>query len=508
LDEIVGIFLLLQHFLIKIVAIMLPFQDILQNETSLDPQNWDTMRQLSHKMVDDMMDFLQNVQDRPVWQKPTNDMKAFLTTDLPTAPQSPENIYKEFIQHILPFPKGNIHPRFWMWVEGTGTPLGMMADMLAAGMNVNNTIGDHAAMYVDKQVVEWSKQMMGFPDTASGILVSGASLANTTALIVARNAYSKRNIRKKGLKGTSKKLLVYTSTETHGCVQKAVQAIGLGDDAVRKVPTNAHYEMDVTALKRMIDADKAAGYAALCIVANVGTVNTGAIDPLDDILAICKKEKIWLHIDGAFGAVAKLTPEYATRLKAIEQADSLAFDFHKWMYVNYEVACCLIRDGKLHREAFASAPIYLLTHEKGIATGPETMNNYGIELSRGFKALKVWMSLKEHGIAQYTAQIRQNIAQCLYLEALINATPHLEMLVPVTLNIVCFRYNPSGKTEQELFDLNKHILMELHERGIAAPSFTILNGKYAIRVANVNHRSKKEDFEALVRGVLLIGREQ
>jgi aromatic-L-amino-acid/L-tryptophan decarboxylase len=484
---------------------MLPFQEILQNETSLDPKNWDNMRQLGHKMVDDMMDYLQNVRERPVWQKPTDDMKEFLSTNLPTEPQSPESIYEEFFKYILPFPEGNIHPRFWMWVIGTGTPLGMMADMLAAAMNNNNTIGDFSAMYVDKQVVEWSKQMMGFPDTASGILLSGASLANTTALIVARNAYGKRNIRKKGLRGTTAKLVLYTSEATHICVDKSVQSLGLGENALRKVPTNANYELDITALQQMIAADKAAGYTPFCIVANVGTVGTGAIDPLDEILAICKKEKLWLHIDGAFGAVAKLTPEFAPRLKAMEQADSLAFDFHKWMYVNYEVACCLIRDGKLHREAFASDPIYLLKHERGIAGGLDPVNNYGIELSRGFKALKVWMSLKEHGIAQYAAQIRQNIAQSFYLESLVNAHAHLEMLAPVTLNIVCFRYNPQNKTEKELFELNKMILMELHERGIAAPSFTVLKGKYAIRVANVNHRSRKEDFEALVKGVLEIG---
>jgi len=257
----------------------------------------------------------------------------------------------------------------------------------------------------------------------------------------------------------------------------------------------------------MITEDRKAGYQPFCIVGNAGTVNTGSIDPIEELVAIAREENLWLHIDGAFGAIPKLLPEFESELKAIEQADSLSFDFHKWMYVNYEAACVLIRDAHLHREAFASAVNYLTLHERGLSAGPDGFNNYGMELSRGFKALKVWMLLKHYGLDEYRSMIRQNLQQAQYLTELIQQSPTLELLAPVPLNIVCFRYNPGNCSDKELNSLNKEILMRLHEQGIAAPSYTMLNGRYAIRTAITNHRSRFEDFEALINGVVQIGAE-
>lgn len=243
-----------------------------------------------------------------------------------------------------------------------------------------------------------------------------------------------------------------------------------------------------------------------CIVGNVGTVNTGAIDPLDELLAVARENGLWWHLDGAFGALAYLVDAYKPQLRAMCQADSVAFDLHKWMYMPYEIGCVLIRDKALHRAAFGLQPSYLLSHERGLAAGPDPITNYGLELSRGFKALKAWMSLKEHGIEKYARLIRQNIAQCFYLGQLIENEPLLELLTPVTLNVVCFRYRPEQHMPDEALNaLNKEILMQLHERGIAAPSYTLLQGRYAIRVANVNHRSQKADFEALTAAVVDIG---
>jgi glutamate/tyrosine decarboxylase-like PLP-dependent enzyme len=241
-------------------------------------------------------------------------------------------------------------------------------------------------------------------------------------------------------------------------------------------------------------------------VGNVGTVNTGAIDPLDELLAVARENGLWWHLDGAFGALAYLVDAYKPQLRAMCQADSVAFDLHKWMYMPYEIGCVLIRDKALHRAAFGLQPSYLLSHERGLAAGPDPITNYGLELSRGFKALKAWMSLKEHGIEKYARLIRQNIAQCFYLGQLIENEPLLELLTPVTLNVVCFRYRPEQHMPDEALNaLNKEILMQLHERGIAAPSYTLLQGRYAIRVANVNHRSQKADFEALTAAVVDIG---
>ena len=283
--------------------------------------------------------------------------------------------------------------------------------------------------------------------------------------------------------------------------------LGLGADAVRKIAVNENYQIQIPALRQAIEEDQAAGLLPFCVIGNAGTVNTGAIDDLDAIASICQEFNLWFHVDGAFGALAKLTKEYANSLKAIEIADSVAFDFHKWMYVNYEVGCLLVKDREKHRAAFASAPNYLTIHERGLAAGPESLNNYGLELSRGFKALKVWMSLKEHGIEKYQRMIRQNIAQCFYLGSLIEQAENLELMAAVSMNIVCYRFNSGGLSDGELNSINKEILMQLQEKGIAAPSSTILHGKYVIRVANVNHRSRKEDFEALVEATANLGKE-
>jgi glutamate/tyrosine decarboxylase-like PLP-dependent enzyme len=290
-------------------------------------------------------------------------------------------------------------------------------------------------------------------------------------------------------------------------VVKGVEVIGIGSDNFRKVPVDADYRIDVDALQRMIVEDRAAGCQPFCIVGNAGTVNTGAIDPLDELVAIAKEHHLWLHVDGAFGAIPKLLPEFAGALKGLEQADSLSFDFHKWMYVNYEAACVLIRDPQLHREAFTSAVNYLSLHERGLSAGPEAYNNLGMELSRGFKALKIWMLLKQNGLETYRTLIRQNLQQAQHLAGLILMHPELELLAPVPLNIVCFRYNLGNISADKLNKGNKEILMRLHEQGIAAPSYTMLNGQYAIRAAITNHRSKFSDFELLVNETLRIGKE-
>ncbi len=479
-------------------------ESFLEEDQTLDPQDWNTMRQMGHQMVDDMMDYMQHIREQPVWRKFPDVSKQFLQQDVPHGPQNINSIYAEFKEHILPYTKGNIHPRFWAWVQGTGTPLGVMADMLASAMNPNVTLGEHAPMYVDKQVVEWCKQIMHYPATASGILVSGASMANTTALVVARN-YQAADARKKGLASVPGKMAMYCSAETHSCVIKAAEVIGIGTEGVRKIAVTDKYEVDINLLKDAIEKDMAEGYIPFCVVGNAGTVNTGAIDDISALRKICDQYNLWLHIDGAFGAFAKFVPAYAERLKAIEEADSIAIDLHKWMYMPYEVGCTLVKNAEAHRNAFYSAPNYLLNHERGLAAGLDSIQNYGIELSRGFKALKVWMSIKEHGLEKYRALIQQNIAQAFYTGELVNQHAELELLCPVSMNIVCYRFVASSLPTEKLNELNKEIVMRLQEEGIASPSSTVLNGRYAIRVAIVNHRSRMEDFEVLIRETIRIG---
>lgn len=477
----------------------------LLEEPTLDPADWEGFKQLGHRMLEDMFHYLQTSRQRLAWQKPPVDAIGSMQQPLPQWPEDPAAIYEQFFTQVLPYNTENAHPRFWSWVQGGGTPLGMLADMLASGMNTNVSIGDHMPMYVEKQVIDWSKEMMGFPATAGGILLSGASLANITALVVARNHFHDQ-VRKKGLQAVPAQMTMYGSAETHNCVIKGVEVIGIGSDNFRKVPVDADYRVRVDLLRHLIREDREAGLLPFCIVGNAGTVNTGSIDPLDELAAVAREEGLWFHVDGAFGAIPKILPEFDDRLKGIEQADSLSFDYHKWLYVNYEVACVLIRDASIHRAAFASTVTYLVQHERGLSGGPDPVSNYGMELSRGFKALKVWMSIKEHGIDRYRQMIRKNLRQAQYLAGLIDAETHLELLSPIPLNIVCFRYNPGGLSDEALNQLNKEILMSLHEQGIAAPSYTLLQGKYAIRAAITNHRSRMEDFDILTDAVLRIGK--
>lgn len=476
------------------------------NEQSLDPPDWDVVRGLGHRMVDDMMDYLQTIRESPAWKQVPDDILQELRQPLPQHPQNAAAVYEDFTRQVLPYNCNNVHPRFWSWVQGGGTPFGMLADMLASGMNPNLAIGHHAPMYVEQQVLDWSKDIFGFPRTASGILTSGASIANITALIVARNHFSTQ-VKENGLRAVRGQLTVYGSAETHNCVAKGIEVIGIGSRNFRRVPVDEHYRVRTDILQEMIRKDREAGDIPFCIVGNAGTVNTGAIDDLSTLARIAKEENCWYHIDGAFGAIPKLLPEFEERLKGLEAADSLSFDFHKWLYMNYEVGCLLVKDAAAHRAAFSTDVTYLARHDRGLAAGPDPFSNYGMELSRGFKALKVWMLLKEHGVQRYGKQVRRDLEHARYLGELVEQHPALQLMAAVSLNIVCYRYNPGGLAGERLDILNKELLMRLHEEGIATPSFTLLNGNYTIRVAITNHRSILADFDMLVEASVRIGDE-
>ncbi len=485
---------------------MTNYKKILENEQSLDNADWQSMRELGKRMVDDMVDLLQNIEKKPVWQQIPQSSKEFLSKKLPIEGQNPQEIYQEFLDHIAPYYKGAIHPRFFSWVEGNGTLLGAFADFLASSLNPNVAIGEHAAMYVENEVLNWSKEIMGYPNSASGILLSGGSMANITGLIVARNSHANLEVRKKGLKNINAQMVFYCSSETHACMQKASEIMGLGSEGIRKVAVDKSRRIKIDELKKMIHEDKKNGLIPFAIVGNAGIVNTGAIDDLDAIADICAEEKLWFHIDGAYGAAAKITDECSKYLKAIERSDSIAFDFHKWFYVNYEVGCLLVKDAKKHRDAFIVIPNYLSSHERGLASGPESFNNFGMELSRGFKALKIWMSFKEHGIEKYKKQISQNIAQASYLADLVKNEKDLELISHEVLSIVCYRFK-ADLSNEKLNALNKELLIRLHEQKVATPSYTILDGNYVIRVSNTNHRTKKHDLEFLVKESVRIGKQ-
>jgi glutamate/tyrosine decarboxylase-like PLP-dependent enzyme len=436
-----------------------------------------------------------------VWQPIPDAVRAAFHAPLPAGPADLAQTYREFQELILPYNNGNVHPAFMGWVHGGGNVAGMLAEMLAAALNANLGGRDHIPIEVERQIVLWAREMIGFPATASGVFVTGTSIANFIALTVARNAALGLEARRAGIAASGKRLTAYVSAAAHGCIRQAMDLSGLGSDALRVIAMDDHHRIRLDALRQAIAADRAKGDTPFLVIGNAGTVDIGAIDDLAGLAALCRTEKLWFHIDGAFGALAMLAPALAPLLKGIEQADSVAFDFHKWAQVPYDAGFVLIRDGQLHRASFAAPASYLRRETRGLAGGSPWPCDFGPDLSRGFRALKTWFTLKTYGAAGLGAMIARSCALAQYLKSRIEAEPRLELLAPVALNIVCFRYR-SAQADQ----VNAAIVADLHERGIAAPSTTLLDGRLAIRAAIVNHRTQPQDIDVLLDGVLALGR--
>ncbi len=462
---------------------------------TLDPDNWPEFRQTAHAMLDAALDKMQGATEGPVWQAMPDAMKQMLQVPLPV--QGAEiGAVQQQLQDLLPYGVGNTHPRFFGWVHGAGTPAGMIADITAAAMNANLGGRDHGAIYVEKQVVAWVREMFGFPADASGLVVSGTSMATIIALKVARDEALGGAARKDGVDGA--RLVGYASSQAHNCVARAFDLLGLGADALRSVPVSIAYEMDVDTLAEMIAKDRAAGHRPFLIVGTAGSVNVGAFDDLDGLADLAAVQDLWLHIDGAFGAAGVLSETLQPRLKGITRADSLAFDFHKWMHVNYDAGFVLVRDGAAHLAAFSSRPEYLQATERGLAAGNPWPVEYGPELSRGFRALKIWTQIATHGTQTLGTMISKNCAQAQLLADLVTTHPDLTLLAPVASSVVCFRYGDNDA-------VNGEIVMQLQTSGIAAPSVTTLDGQVAIRVNITNHRTQDSDMALLVDEVARIG---
>jgi aromatic-L-amino-acid/L-tryptophan decarboxylase len=476
-----------------------------KNSEDYDLEDWDQMRSLGHRMVDDIIDDLLKLRDKPVWQPVPENVRDHLSTALPDEPIGPEAAYEDFRRYVSPYPRGNTHPRFWGWVNGSGLPLGIFADLLAAAMNSSVGAFENAATLVEEQVLDWLKSMLGFPHATSAVLTSGCSMSNIIGLAVARASSAKVDIRSVGAAGVPKPMILYASSETHSSVRKAVELLGLGRDSLRTIPVDSEFRIDVPALEACIESDRSEGREPFCVIANAGTVNTGAIDNLGRVADLCADHNLWLHIDGAFGALAWLCEELRPTLKGLQRANSLAFDLHKWMYLPYDVGCVFVRDAKAHHDAFSVTPTYLSRTVAGPASHLKSFADCGIELSRRFRALKVWMTLKAYGVQAFERQIRKNVKQAAYLSERIQLHPDLQLAAPARLNVVCFRYVTPCLEPEQLDQLNEELLVRLQMSGTALPSHTILNGRFVIRVAITNHRSDYSDFDLLVETVACLG---
>ena len=489
---------------------------------TFDPTNdaeWTAIRTLGHRMLDDALDAQQALRASPVWRPMPPDTRAMLEAAGPDAGRGAAAAYELFRRHVLPYGIKNSHPRFFGWVQGNGTPLAMLADMLASAMNPHLGGLEQSPTMVERQVVRWFAEWFGIPE-AGGLFVTGGTMANVHALACARVTVLRRlgrDVRRDGVQAWGDQpppspLVFYGSVETHSWAIKAAEWLGLGQRAFRSVPVDENYRVRIDRLTEQLAEDRAAGLTPFCVIGTAGTVNTGATDDLAAIADLCAREDLWFHVDGAFGALAALSPLVREQVKGMERADSLAFDLHKWGSMPFECACVLVRDAQAHHEAFRLTASYLTAGTRGPTAGGMYFNDRGLDLTRGFKALKVWMQLQADGVSHFGRVITRNVEQVRRLVGLIEAHPELECLAPAPLNIVCFRYRPTADVLSagigvDLDALNEELLARLQESGEAMPSSTRIGGRFALRVAHVNHRTTDDDLDHLLAAVIRHGRQ-
>ena len=469
---------------------------------SLDPENWDAFRGVAHRMLDDILNHVMSIDQQPVWQPAPEDARATMRADLPREATGLDGVYDTFKQAVLPYGSGNLHPGFMGWVQGAGTPVGMLAEMLAAGMNPNLGGRDHMPIEVERQILRWMREVFQFPETAGGLFLTGASQANFVALQIARTRALGRDVRRTGLSAFPQ-LTGYGSAETHGCVMRAFEMSGLGGDAFRRIAPDAAGQIDIDALVARIEADIASGHRPFLLVGSAGTVNTGAVDDLHALADVAARFRLHFHVDGALGALAVLSESLAPIMAGLERADSIAFDFHKWGQVPYDAGYLIVRDEAWQKDTFASSAAYLTRADTGLAGGEWWPCDTGPDLSRGFRALKTWFTLKTCGLDGIGRSIAHSCALARLLYERIRDEPSLRLLAPTRLNIVCFGYaGPDGRAPAEL---NRQIVEALHLEGRVAPSLTLIDGVPAIRACLVNHRTTAADIDALIDHTLAIG---
>ena len=468
---------------------------------TLDPEDWHDLRRQGHRMLDDMFDYLEHLRERPVWQPIPSAVREAFRQPLPQTANSLESVHATFMRDILPYAIGNAHPAFMGWVHGGGTAVGMLADMLSAGLNANLGGRDQIPVEVERQVIRWMRELFGFPESASGLFVTGTSMANLLAVWVARTAALGTEVRDAGVAAGGKRLTAYASAGAHSCIAQALDLAGFGRHALRVIPMNDRFQIDIAKLESAIDEDRKRGFTPFFIAATAGSVDVGAIDDLEALADIAAREALWFHIDGAYGALAMLAPEIAPRLKGIARADSIAFDFHKWGQVPYDAGFILVKDSAMHYATFASPAAYLQRVASGMAAGSPWPCDFGPDLSRGFRALKAWFTIQVYGAEKLGTIIAKTCSLAQYLRQRIEAEPVLELLAPVSLNIVCFGYRGADPDT-----LNAAIAVAVQNSGIAAPSTTTINGRLAIRAAIVNHRTQSMDLDNLLAAVVRFGR--
>jgi aromatic-L-amino-acid decarboxylase len=466
-------------------------------------------RRLGYEAVDIAARYLAELPNQQVFRRMEERQRdAIMDMPMPYAPLSGDEILRKVAGEVLPHPMGNGHPRFFGWVNSPPAMMAVITEIIAAAMNPSCAGGDHAAIYLEHCVIRWLMELLGFPISGSaGLLVSGGSAATLTALAAARHRALRQlgiDVRRQGVCGDHPRLRLYASTQVHSCVQKAVELLGLGSECIRWIGVDQDFRLPLDGLREAIEEDRRQGWYPFCIVANAGSVHTGAIDPLDDVASLASESGIWVHVDGAYGAAGVLDPDSAPWFAGIERADSIALDPHKWLSVPVECGCVLVRDGPLLRDAFSLVPPYVRTEPgKGIGNLP-WFSEYGFQQTRGFRALKLWVTLAHSGTAGLRQQVARQIGLARHLETRIKAIPELELRSKGQLSIVCFRYLPPELVaDEEAIDaLNKKIMERVQSDGTAFLTNTTLAGRFVLRACILHYGTTERDIDTMLRAVL------
>ncbi len=463
---------------------------------SLDPDDPDEFRAAAHRLLDACLDQFEAARDRP-WQPVPGDTSAGYALDRGLG-VGEAALAQRLADEVLPHGTGNTHPRFFGWVHGTGLASGLMSELVAATMNANLGGRDHGAVYIERAVIDWARGVFGFPDTASGVLVTGTSQATVIALACARLRALGPGVRQHG-QGAAR-LTTYAGAGVHNATKKALELLGIGGGNLRCLP-ETRSGVDIPAMRAAIAADRADGAQPFAIIGSAGTVDLGRFDDLHALADLARDEGLWLHVDGAFGAWTRLagTP-WAGLTDGIDRADSLACDFHKWMYVPYECGMVLVRDEAAHRGAFAARPSYLAGQARGLAGGEPWFCDYGTDLSRGNRALKVWAALVAYGPDRLGAAIADNCAGAAQMGALVSDDPHMALLAPVVSNLCVFTADARLDAGAQSA-LNIRIAQDLQLSGAAVFSTVAIDGITALRAAITNHRTRPKDVAHAIAAV-------
>jgi len=467
------------------------------DEGGLDPENWEDFRAAAHALLDRCIDRLAAGRATPWQPVPEKIVRRYaLDPDGPGRGETAAAV--RLADEILPHGTGNTHPRFFGWVHGTGLATGVLSEMVAATMNANCGGRDHGAIHVERAVIDWTRRVMGFPDGASGVLVTGTSQATVIALAAARVAALGPESRAAGTRGAP--LVAYAGAGVHNAAVKAMELLGLGHDALRRIPEDAR-GLSAGALATAVARDRAAGLHPFAVIATAGSVDLGRFDDLAALADLASDLGLWLHVDGAFGAWTRLAdPPWRALSDGIGRADSLACDFHKWMYVPYDCGIVLIRDAERHRAAFAARPAYLAAQQAGLGGGEPWFCDYGIDLSRGNRALKVWTAIEAYGPDRLGAAITRNCALAARMGAAVAARPGMRLAAPV-VSCLCVFTADAGRDPAAQSALNARIATELQLSGEAVFSTTVIDGVTCLRAAITNHRTTAEDVDAAIAAV-------